>query len=90
MKAVRYHGPRVPFRLEQIAFTVPPIQLVILEAKVRGSVWNTLSATEGAMRLAADGKVRTLVDRILPLESYADAQNALRAGQAMGRMVLRP
>lgn len=71
-------------------FTVPPIQLVILEAKVMGSVGNTLSETEEAMRLVADGKVRTLVDRILPLESYADALNTLRAGQVMGRMVLRP
>lgn len=72
------------------ALTVPPIQLVILEAQVMGSVGNTLAELEEAVQLVADGKVKTVVDRVLPLESYREALDALRAGRVLGRMVLQP
>ncbi len=71
-------------------FTVHPIQLVILEAQVLGSVGNTLAELEEAVRLVAQGKVRTVVDRVLPLESYSTALEALRAGSVVGRVVLEP
>ena len=71
-------------------FTVHPIQLVILEAQVLGSVGNTRAELEEAVRLVADGKVRTVVDRVLPLESYGTALDALREGRVMGRVVLAP
>lgn len=72
------------------ALTVHPIQLVILEAQVLGSVGNTLAELEEAVRLVADGKVRTVVDRVLPLESYGTALEALREGRVLGRVVLAP
>jgi alcohol dehydrogenase, propanol-preferring len=72
------------------AFTVPPIQLVILEAEVMGAVGATLAETEEAVRLVAEGTVRTVVDTVLPLESFAEALDALREGRVVGRMVLRP
>jgi propanol-preferring alcohol dehydrogenase len=71
-------------------FTVHPIQLVILEAQVLGSVGNTLAELEEAVRLVAEGKVRTVVDRVLPLKSYSAALEALREGRVVGRMVLDP
>jgi propanol-preferring alcohol dehydrogenase len=72
------------------ALTVHPIQLVILEAQVLGSVGNTLAELEEAVRLVAEGKVRTVVDRVLPLESYASGLDALRAGSVVGRVILAP
>lgn len=72
------------------AFTVPPVQLVILEAQVMGSVGNSLAELHEAVRLVAERKVRTVVDSVLPLESYATALAALRAGRVVGRMVLQP
>jgi len=72
------------------SFTVHPIQLVVLEAQVLGSVGNTLTELEEAVRLVAGGKVRTIVDRVVPLESYASALDALREGRVTGRMVLAP
>lgn len=72
------------------ALTVAPIQLVILEAQIMGAVGNTLAELEEAVRLVAAGKVRTVVDQVLPLESYAAALDALREGRVMGRMVLQP
>lgn len=71
-------------------FVVPPVQLVILEAQVIGSVGNTLAELEEAVRLVAERKVRTVVDSVLPLESYATALGALRDGRVVGRMVLQP
>jgi len=72
------------------AFTVHPIQLVILEAQVLGSVGNTLAELEEAVRLVAEGKVRTVVDRVLPLEEYSTGLDALREGSVVGRVVLAP
>lgn len=71
-------------------YTVHPVQLVILEAQVLGSVGNTLAELEEAVRLVADGTVRTVVDRVLPLESYAAGLDALREGRVVGRVVLAP
>ncbi len=71
-------------------FTVHPVQLVILEAQVLGSVGNTLAELEEAVRLVADGAVRTVVDRVLPLESYAAGLDALREGRVVGRVILAP
>lgn len=72
------------------ALTVAPVQLVVLEAQVMGSVGNTLAELEEAVRMVADGQVRTVVDRVVPLEEYATALEALRQGHVMGRMVLEP
>lgn len=84
------HGRLVFVGYSEDALTVPPIQLVVLEAEVMGSVGNTLAELEEAVRLVSQGKVRTVVDRALPLESFATALDELREGRVMGRMVLEP
>ncbi len=72
------------------ALTVHPIQLVITEARVMGSVGNTLEELKEAVRLVAEGKVSVTVDRVLPLASWAEGLDALRRGEVVGRVVLRP
>lgn len=72
------------------SYAVHPIQLVINEAVVTASVGNTLAELEEAVRLVAEGKVRTLVDRVLPLERWQEGLDALARGEVMGRVVLRP
>ncbi|HEV2132420.1 MAG TPA: zinc-binding dehydrogenase [Longimicrobiaceae bacterium] len=71
-------------------YNVHPIQLVINEAQVMGSVGNTLAELEEAVALVAEGRVRTLVDRTLPLERFGEGLDALRAGEVVGRVVLNP
>lgn len=71
-------------------FETHPIGLVIGEVRVMGSVGNTLAELQEAVQLVADGKVTTLVDRTLPLEEHAAALDALRQGDVLGRVVLKP
>jgi len=72
------------------SYTVHPIQLVINEAVVTASVGATLTEVEEAVRLVADGEVRTLVHHTLPLEEWAQGMEELREGKALGRVVLQP
>jgi len=71
-------------------YHVHPIQLVINEATVSGSVGNTMEELREAIALVADGKVRTLVDRTIPLSQWEDGLTALREGRLLGRVVLEP
>jgi propanol-preferring alcohol dehydrogenase len=71
-------------------YHVHPIQLVINEAAVSGSVGNTMEELREAIALVADGRVRTLVDRTIPLSHWEDGLTALREGRLLGRVVLEP
>lgn len=71
-------------------FSVHPIQLMINEAVVTASVGNTLDELKEAIQLVEEGKVRTFVDRTLPLEEWEEAFSQLREGRAVGRIVLEP
>lgn len=70
--------------------TVHPIQLVIKEASVTGSVGNTLDELHEAVRLVGDGKICTVVDRTLTLDRFQEGIDALSAGELIGRAVLTP
>lgn len=72
------------------SFTVHPIQLVVFEQKVMGSVGATLSDLYEAVDLVTRGVVRTVVDRTLPLEQFEAGLTALENGELVGRAVLVP
>ena len=72
------------------SFTVHPIQLVVFEQKVLGSVGATLQDLYDAVDLTARGVVRTVVDRTLPLERFQDGIDALDRGELVGKAVLLP
>jgi propanol-preferring alcohol dehydrogenase len=69
---------------------VHPIQLVVGEQVVTASVGCTLAELRQAVDLVAEGRVKTVVDRTLPLDRYAEAIEALRRGALVGRAVLLP
>lgn len=71
-------------------FSVHPIQLVINETMVTASVGNTLAELAEAVHLVGEGKVRTLVDRVLPLQRWQDGLDALQRGEVVGRVILAP
>ena len=72
------------------AFTVHPIQLVVFEQRVMGSVGATLQELHEAVDLVARGVVRTVVDRTLPLERFQEGLDAIARGEVVGRAVLTP
>jgi propanol-preferring alcohol dehydrogenase len=69
---------------------VHPIQLVVGEQVVTASVGCTLGELRQAVDLVAEGRVKTVVDRTLPLGRYAEAIEALTRGALVGRAVLLP
>lgn len=69
---------------------VHPIQLVVGEQVVTASVGCTLAELEQSVDLVASGRVKTVVDRTLPLDRFQEAVDALSAGSLVGRAVLVP
>jgi propanol-preferring alcohol dehydrogenase len=90
VKALGKRGRLVFVGYSEAAFQVHPIQLVVNEQVVTASVGNTLAELRTAVDLVASGRVRTVVDRTLPLERFQDAVDALAAGRLVGRAVLVP
>jgi propanol-preferring alcohol dehydrogenase len=72
------------------SFTVHPIQLVVFEQRVLGSVGATLQDLHDAVDLVARGVVRTVVDRTLPLSDFQQGLDAMARGELVGRAVLVP
>ena len=90
MKCIAKRGRLVFIGYSPDSFTVHPIMLVITEAKVMGAVGNTLEELIESVRLVGEGKIKTIVDRTLKLEQFQEGIDALSAGKAVGRIVLRP
>jgi D-arabinose 1-dehydrogenase-like Zn-dependent alcohol dehydrogenase len=67
---------------------LPSARVVLEEIEVVGSRYVARDELERAIRLVADGRVQTVVDRVLPLERANEAFAALEAGEVVGRVVL--
>ncbi|MEM1125979.1 MAG: zinc-binding dehydrogenase [Bacteroidota bacterium] len=74
----------------EASFEVHPIQLVVFEQQVMGSVGATLDDLYTAVDLAARGIVKPLVDRTLPLERFEEGLQAMQDGTLIGKAVLVP
>ncbi len=88
--AIAKRGRLVFIGYSDDSYTVHPIQLVITEASVTGSVGNTLGELVRAVDLVASRKIQTVVDRTLPLGEFQKGIDALQKGQLIGRAVLKP
>lgn len=67
---------------------LPTARFVLEEVELVGSRYVSLGELERAIALVADGRVQTIVDRVLPLERANEALEALEAGDVVGRVVL--
>jgi D-arabinose 1-dehydrogenase-like Zn-dependent alcohol dehydrogenase len=68
---------------------LPSARAVLEEIELVGSRYVARDELERAIRLVADGRVQTVVDRVLPLERANEAFAALEAGEVVGRVVLQ-
>jgi len=89
-RALAKRGRLVFVGYSEDALEIHPIQLVVGEQIVTGVVGNTLAELEEAVELVATGRVKTVVDRVLPLERFQEGLDALAAGRLVGRAVLAP
>ncbi len=89
-RALAKRGRLVFVGYSEDALQIHPIQLVVNEQVVTASVGNTLAELRQAVDLVASGRVRTVVDRTLPLERFQEGLDALAAGTLVGRAVLLP
>jgi propanol-preferring alcohol dehydrogenase len=67
---------------------LPSPRFVLEEVELVGSRYVALDELERAIALVADGRVQTVVDRVLPLAEANTALEALERGEVVGRVVL--
>jgi len=67
-----------------------PLHMVIKELQVRSAVGNTYTELVDTIALAAQGRLRAVVDRTISLREVAGALEDLAAGRVMGRIVITP
>jgi D-arabinose 1-dehydrogenase-like Zn-dependent alcohol dehydrogenase len=67
---------------------VPVSRWVLEEVELLGSRYVALDELDRAVRLVADGAIRPVIDRVLPLTRANEALEALEAGEVVGRVVL--
>jgi propanol-preferring alcohol dehydrogenase len=90
VKSIAKRGDLVFVGYSEDMFEVHPISLVVTEARVSGSVGNTLSELYEAVRLVAEGKIQTVIDRVLKLEQFQEGIEALQNSEPVGRIVFNP
>lgn len=90
VKSIAKRGDLVFIGYSQDMFEVHPISLVITEARVTGSVGNTLSELYEAVRLVAEGKIQTVIDRVIKLDQFQQGIDALQKSEPVGRIVMVP
>jgi D-arabinose 1-dehydrogenase-like Zn-dependent alcohol dehydrogenase len=69
-------------------FEIPPVRFVLEEVELVGSRYVRLDELERAISLVADGLVKIVVDRIVPLARVNEAFDGLRHGGIVGRVVV--
>lgn len=70
--------------------TIDPHRLVTSEQEIVGSVGAGLQDLFEAVKLVEDERVRTVVDRSLPLKYYEEGLRAMKRGELVGKAVLVP
>jgi propanol-preferring alcohol dehydrogenase len=89
-----YQSLRRAGRLVFVGYTpgtslpVPPHELVRNEFEIVGSRANSKQELAETMELVARGRIKPIVDQVMPLAAIEEAFTALREGRPLGRNVL--
>jgi propanol-preferring alcohol dehydrogenase len=71
-------------------FEIHPVELIVRELRVMGSVGSTLQDLHEVVDLVAAGVITPFIDRTLPLAQFEAALAAVEQQTLMGRIVLTP
>jgi propanol-preferring alcohol dehydrogenase len=69
-------------------FEIHPVELIVRELQVMGSVGSTLQDLHDVVDLVATGAITPFIDRTLPLAQFEAALEAVQQQTPMGRIVL--
>ena len=72
----------------QLPMSVMPHELVRNELEIVGARANTKQELQETMELVARGRIKPIIDRVIPLADIEQAFDALREGRPLGRNVL--
>ena len=65
-------------------------RLYMKRLRVIGAAGTNFPDVEKALEAAASGKIRTMIDRIMPLREAAEAHRIVEQNQTQGKVILDP
>ncbi|NVN41421.1 zinc-binding dehydrogenase, partial [Ameyamaea chiangmaiensis] len=85
---LRRRGRLILLGYTEQTYDIHPVDLIVREITVRGSVGASLEDLHEAVALMARGVLRFDIADIVPLDAFDDALARVRAGGLTGRVVL--
>jgi propanol-preferring alcohol dehydrogenase len=85
---LRRRGRMVMIGYTSQNFEIHPVELIVRELTVIGSVGSTLQDLHDIVDLVAAGVITPIIDRVIPLESFAEGLEAVEGQATLGRIVL--
>lgn len=65
-------------------------RLYLRRLRIIGAAGTNLPDVERALRTAAEGKIRAIIDRVMPLREAAEAHRIIERNQTLGKIILDP
>ena len=90
LQSLRKRGRLVFIGYSEDHLVANPLLLVIGELQILASVGSTQQDLLDAVALASSGKLRQIIDRVVPLAQVNDTLHALQRGEVAGRAILQP
>lgn len=89
LQMLRRRGRYVLVGYSADLLNVHPIDLIVREIQIMGSVGSTLQDVHDIVDLVSRGVIRSFVDHSIALEDFEHGLQALEEGHAQGRIVIR-
>ena len=90
LQSLRKRGRLVFIGYSEDQLIAHPLLLVIGELQILASVGSTQQDLLDAVALASSGKLRQVIDRVVPLAQVNETLQALQRGEVAGRAILQP
>ncbi len=71
-------------------FSINPVQLIVFEQRIMGSVGASLGDLHTAVDLVSRGVIKTVIDHTIPLGKYREGLSELESGRPIGKIVIVP